>query len=86
MEKDTVSKTLCSFMFLEYQMMDRVQKPSNPECNTLSSEPLESTQPFHRYTVQNSIHNFKYWPQLNSENEGNFHICFIYKEKHLAEI
>jgi hypothetical protein len=35
MERDPVSKTLCS---LEYQRMDKVQKPGNPKCYTPSSE------------------------------------------------
>jgi hypothetical protein len=30
----------CVFWFLEYQLMDRVQKPSNSECYTPSSEPF----------------------------------------------
>jgi hypothetical protein len=30
-ETDPVSETLCSFVFLEYRAMDKVQKPSNPE-------------------------------------------------------
>jgi hypothetical protein len=30
-ETDPVSETFCSLVFLEYQMMDKVQKPSNSE-------------------------------------------------------
>jgi hypothetical protein len=29
------------FRFLEHRMMDKVQKPSNPECYTPSSEPFK---------------------------------------------
>jgi hypothetical protein len=36
-ERDPVSEMLCS---LEYRAMDEVQKPSNPECYTPSSEPF----------------------------------------------
>jgi hypothetical protein len=35
METDPVSETLC---YLDYQTMDKIQKPSNPECYTSSSE------------------------------------------------
>jgi hypothetical protein len=34
METDPVSKMLCSLCFLEYKMVDEVQKPSNPSCFT----------------------------------------------------
>jgi hypothetical protein len=35
METDSVSKTLCSLGFFEYQMMDKGQKPSNSKENGL---------------------------------------------------
>jgi hypothetical protein len=39
-ETDPLSETLCSLMFLEYQMMDKVRKLNILECYTLSSEPF----------------------------------------------
>jgi hypothetical protein len=36
---DPVFETLC--VFLEYQTMEKVQKLSNPDCNTPSSEPFK---------------------------------------------
>jgi hypothetical protein len=43
METDPFSETLCTFMcFLEYQMMEKVQNPSDPECYTPSSEPFKT--------------------------------------------
>jgi hypothetical protein len=39
-ETDPVSKTLFFFYFLQYWTMDKVQRPSNSECYTPSSEPF----------------------------------------------
>jgi hypothetical protein len=41
LETDPVSETLCS---LEYQAMDKVQKPSSPKSYTPSSEPFQTKQ------------------------------------------
>jgi hypothetical protein len=38
----------CVFQFLEYWTMDKVQKPSNSECYTPSSEPLK----IHSFSVK----------------------------------
>jgi hypothetical protein len=38
--RDSASETLCS---LEYRTMNKVQKPSNPECYTPSSETFRIT-------------------------------------------
>jgi hypothetical protein len=40
METDPVSEMLYSVVFYEYWTMDEVQKPSNSECYTPSSEPF----------------------------------------------
>jgi hypothetical protein len=49
-ETDPVSETLCS---LEYRTVDKVQKPSNPECHTPSSEPF-------RICVENDLKHTKH--------------------------
>jgi hypothetical protein len=46
----SVSKILCFSVLLEYRTMDKVQKPSNAECYTPSSEPIA----IYRYITVNT--------------------------------
>jgi hypothetical protein len=45
---ETTNLTVC---FLEYQMMDKVQKVSSPDCNTPASEPFRIDMRFQVPTV-----------------------------------
>jgi hypothetical protein len=66
-ETDSVSETLCSFVFLEYQRMDEVQKPNNPESIHWAMK-MHFCWVFSYFYLK--IHNFKKMARKNMQQKG----------------